>query len=111
MEDKREILKDILVKKGGDWRRFLFPVHKKVLPVVIPAGALGFVFYNIMFFLVGEGFTDSLKGKVFLTAAIFLYIWIVILFFILSSLVFTVAEVYQKSPPAMGRLKTEKRIE
>lgn len=109
MVDKGEILKDILVKQGGDWRKFLFPIHKKVLPVVIPAGALGFVFYNVMFYFADQGLTNSLKGKLFLTAAIFLYIWIVILFFILSSLVFTVAEVYQKAPAVMNRLKLEKK--
>lgn len=105
MGDKGEILKNILVREGGDWRKFLFPIHKKILPVVIPAGALGFVFYNIMIFFVGNGFTESFKGKIFLTAAIFLYVWVVILFFVLSSLVFTIAEVYQRSPPVMERLR------
>ena len=108
--DKSEVIKNILVKEGGNWKDFLFPLHKKVLPVIIPALALGFIFYNVMFFFVDKGFINSLKGKLFLMAVIFLYIWIVILFYVLSSLVFTVAQVYQKSQPMMERLETSNKI-
>lgn len=110
MEDRINVLKDILVKKGGNWKDFITPIHKKVLPVIIPALAMGFVFYNIIILFMGQGFTGSLKGKFFLTAVIFLYLWLVILLFVLSSLVFTVINVYQRSPPVMERLNIKEKI-
>lgn len=97
-------LKDILVKKSC-WMSFLKPVHKKVLPVIIPSGVLGFVFYGTVRFFIENGFAESLQGKLFLTAVIFLYVWSVLLLFLVSCLVYTVAEAYQKKCNVMGRLK------
>lgn len=99
-------LKDILVKRSG-WKDFLMPVHKKVLPIIIPAVILGFVFYNIISFLIQKEVSDSFGNKLFLTAIVFLYIWFVLLLFVLSCLVYTIAESYQRggSQKVMERLK------
>ncbi len=110
MGKEEDVIKDILVRKGGNWKAFLFPVHKKIIPVIIPAGVLGFISYNLIIFFMGKGVASSLNGKLFLIAIIFLYLWVVIFFFILSSLVYTMIENYPKKS-VMERLKFEKRLE
>jgi len=96
MAEHEEVLKNILVKEGGNWREFITPVHKKLLPSLVPSGVLGFIFYNVIdFFMKGE-FAYSFKGKLFVTAMIFVYFWFVILFFLLSSLVYTILDVRQR---------------
>lgn len=86
--------KDIIVKKEG-WKQFVMPLHKKILPVVIPAIALGVVFYNIADFFIKNGLS-ALQSKLFLIAVIFLYLWFVLQLFMLSCWVYTIISSHQK---------------
>ena len=102
------VLKNILVKDGGNWMDFLKPFHKKVLPAIIPSLVLGFIFYNLISFFMNDRFIYTLDGKLFITAVVFLYFWLVILFFMISSLVYTIVEVHQKiGVGVMTRLKSK----
>ena len=110
MENQKadSVLKNILVKEGGNWREFLTPVHKKILPAIIPSLVLGFIFYNLLSFFMKAEFIHTLKGKMFVTAVVFVYFWLVILFFMISSLVYTIIEIHQKMDVnVMTRLKSK----
>jgi len=87
--------KDIIVKKEG-WKQFVMPLHKKILPVVIPAIALGIVFYNIADFFIKKGMLGPMQSKLFLIAVIFLYLWFVLQLFMLSCWVYTIIASYKK---------------
>ncbi|MCG2717534.1 MAG: hypothetical protein L6408_01700 [Nanoarchaeota archaeon] len=101
------ILNGILVKKRGNWEEFIRPIHKKAIPIIIPSLALGYVFYQALFFFMGGDIISTMRGKLFLMALAFVYFWFVSLFFMLSALVYTIIDVKQKVNTEMGmdRLK------
>jgi len=105
-----KLLTDILLRGKGDWGTFLKPFHKKVVPIIIPSLALGYVFYQAFFFFMGGEVLVTLKGKIFLIALSFVYLWFVSLFFMLSALVYTIIDVKQsiKQKPITDRLETMK---
>ncbi len=99
--------RDIVAKKEG-WGHFVRPVHKKVIPVIIPAAALGIVFYNVADFLL-KGIAGGAKGIVFLIAVVFLYLWLVLQMFMLSCWIYTLAETHFNKAGAYQRYG--KRVE
>lgn len=106
--------RDILAKQEG-WKHFVSPARKKLVPVVIPAAALGYVFYNIAAYFVRNGLAGTLQSNLFLVAVIFLYLWLVLQMFMLSCWIYTMAETYfkkEKPVPEEFRLKRfEKEVE
>lgn len=96
--------RNILVKKSG-WKEFVSPVHKKLMPVVFPAIAIGYVFFNIAIFFVDKGIMGELHSRLFMTAVVFLYLWLLLQLFMLSCWVYTYLATIGKIEPSAGQLK------
>lgn len=96
--------RNILVKKSG-WKDFVSPVRKKMMPVVFPAMAIGYVFFNIANFFVEKGIMGELHSKLFMAAVVFLYLWLLLQLFMLSCWVYTYLDTIGKTQPSGGELK------
>jgi len=88
-------LKDILVKQRG-WKYFLAGGPKKLLPVIFPSIILGYVFFNVANLFVDKNLMTSFQSRLFMAALAFLYMWFVLLLYMLSCLVYALADAYQR---------------
>ncbi len=88
-------LKDILVKERG-WKEFLMDRNKKLIPVVIPSFVIGYVFYYVGQMFIGSQGISTMKAKLFVVALVFLFFWLVLMLYMVSCLVYSVADTYQK---------------
>lgn len=88
-------LKDILVKKSG-WHEFIHPVDKKLLPIVFPAGVMGYIFFNVAKVFMEKLSLNTFESKMFIAAVILLYLWFLLQSFMLSCWIYTLVHSYQK---------------